>query len=108
MVQLMEGKLSDDLVKALTQQAVRRNRSAEQEHREISKAALHGPRKRAPAEVRVATPLVGEVGDFAREPLDRRGFGMSSGTRRRKQDAQGRGSQSRCTGVLREGEAGLR
>ena len=70
--QLMVRKLSEDLVKALKQQATKRNRSAEQEHREILKAALHGPRKRALADVLAAIPNVGEDGDFAREQLDRR------------------------------------
>ncbi len=72
MAQLMVRKLSDDLVKALKQQATKRNRSAEQEHREILKAALHGPRKRALADVLAAIPNVGEDDDFAREQLDRR------------------------------------
>jgi antitoxin FitA len=44
MAQLMVRKASDELVKALKQRAAKRNRSAEQEHREILKAALHGPR----------------------------------------------------------------
>ena len=70
--QLMVRKLSDELVKALKQQATKTNRSAEQEHREILKAALHGPRRRALADVLAAIPNVGEDSDFAREQIDRR------------------------------------
>lgn len=73
MAQLMVRNLSDDLVKALKQQAAKRNRSAEQEHREILKAALHGPRRRSLAEVLAAIPNVGEDADFSREQQDRRG-----------------------------------
>jgi plasmid stability protein len=72
MAQLMVRKLSDDLVKALKQQAAKRNRSAEQEHREILKAALHGPRRRNLADVLAAIPNVGEDSDFSREQRDRR------------------------------------
>jgi antitoxin FitA len=73
MAQLMVRNLSDDLVKALKQQAAKRNRSAEQEHREILKAALHGPRRRSLADVLAAIPNVGEDADFSRERQDRRG-----------------------------------
>jgi len=45
MAQLIVRKLPDELVEALKQQAARRNRSAEQEHREILNAALHRPHK---------------------------------------------------------------
>jgi plasmid stability protein len=68
----MVRKLSDDLVNALKQRASKRNRSAEEEHREILKAALHGPRKRALVDVLAAIPNVGEDSDFAREQFDRR------------------------------------
>ena len=73
MAQLMVRKLSDELVKALKQQAAKRNRSAEQEHREILKAALHGPRRRRFADVLAAIPNVGEDSDFSRDQHDRRG-----------------------------------
>ena len=73
MAQLMVRNLPDDLVKALKQRAARNNRSAEQEHREILQAALHGPRRRQLAEVLAAMPNVGEDLDFAREQTDRRG-----------------------------------
>jgi plasmid stability protein len=70
--QLLVRKVSDELVKALKQRAAKRNRSAEQEHREILKAALHGPRRRHLAEVLLQIPGVGEDGDFTREQRDRR------------------------------------
>jgi plasmid stability protein len=72
MAQLMVRNLPDDLVKALKQQAAKRNRSAEQEHREILKAALHGPRRRSLSEVLAAIPNVGEDDDFSRVQDDRR------------------------------------
>lgn len=72
MAQLLVRKVSDELVKALKQRAAKRNRSAEQEHREILKAALHGPRRRHLAEVLMEIPSVGEDGDFTREQRDRR------------------------------------
>jgi plasmid stability protein len=68
----MVRNLPDDLVKALKQQAAKRNRSAEQEHREILKAALHGPRRRRLADVLAAIPDVGDDADFSRERQDRR------------------------------------
>jgi plasmid stability protein len=67
----MVRKLSDELVKALKQQAAKRNRSAEQEHREILMAALHGPRRRHLADVLAAIPSVGEDSDFSREQRER-------------------------------------
>ena len=73
MAQLIVRKLPDELVEALKRQAARRNRSAEQEHREILRAALHGPRRRQLAEVLAAIPDVGEDSDFRREQQDRRG-----------------------------------
>jgi len=73
MAQLMVRNLSEDLVKALKQRAAKHNRSAEQEHREILRAALRGPRRRHLAEVLAAIPNVGEDQDFVREQTDRRG-----------------------------------
>ena len=73
MAQLMVRNLSDDLVKALKQRAAKRNRSAEQEHREILKSALHGPRRRQLADVLAAIPNVGKDSDFSREQSDPRG-----------------------------------
>jgi plasmid stability protein len=73
LAQLMVRNLSDDLVKALKLRAAKRNRSAEQEHREILRSALHGPRRRHLADVLASIPNVGEEGDFSREQTDRRG-----------------------------------
>lgn len=73
MAQLMVRNLTEEVVKALKQRAVKHNRSAEQEHREILQAALRGPRRRTLAEVLAAMPNVGKDKDFAREQGDRRG-----------------------------------
>jgi len=72
MAQLMVRKLSEELVVALKRRAAKRNRSAEQEHREILKAALSGPRRKALAEVLASMPNVGEDEDFVRQQADRR------------------------------------
>ena len=73
MAQLMVRNVPDELVRALKQRAAKRNRSAEQEHREILKGALQGPRRRRLAEVLAKMPNVGEDRDFAREQADSRG-----------------------------------
>ena len=73
MAQLMVRNFSEDLVKALKQRAAKHNRSAEQEHREILRAALRGPRRRRLAEVLGTMPNVGEDQDSVREQSDRRG-----------------------------------
>ena len=72
MAQLMVRNLPDELVRALKQRAAKHNRSAEQEHREILKAALRGPRRRPLADVLAGMPNVGTDADFAREQTDRR------------------------------------
>lgn len=72
MAQLMVRNLPEELVVALKRRAAKRNRSAEQEHREILKAALRGPRRRALAEVLADMPNVGEDEDFVRQQADRR------------------------------------
>ena len=72
MAQLMVRNLPDELVLALKQRAARRNRSAEQEHREILKAVLQGPRRKALADVLAHMPNVGEDEDFARRQVDSR------------------------------------
>ena len=72
MAQLMVRNLPEELVIALKQRAAKRNRSAEQEHREILKAALRGPRRKALAEVLASMPNVGEDEDFARQQADSR------------------------------------
>jgi antitoxin FitA len=71
--QLIVRDLSEDLVKALKQRAAKRNRSTEQEHREILQAVLRGPKRRHLADVLAAIPKVGEQSDFGREQADKRG-----------------------------------
>jgi antitoxin FitA len=73
MAQLMVRNLPDDIVLALKQRAAKRNRSAEQEHREILAAALQRPRRKRLAEVLASMPDVGEDADFARDQRDSRG-----------------------------------
>ena len=73
MAQLMVRNLPEDLVAALKQRAAKHNRSAEQEHREILRAALRGPRRRHLGEVLASIPNVGKDQDFAREQADQRG-----------------------------------
>ena len=72
MAQLMVRNLPDELVRALKQQAARRNRSAEQEHREILKAALQVPARKRLAEVLAKIPNVGEDADFVRDQASSR------------------------------------
>ena len=71
--QLIVRDLSEDLVKALKQRAAKRNRSTEQEHREILQSVLRSPKRRHLADVLAAIPDVGEEGDFARKQTDKRG-----------------------------------
>jgi antitoxin FitA len=71
--QLIVRDLSEDLVKALKQRAAKRNRSTEQEHREILQWVLRGPKRRHLADVLAAIPNVGEDSDFGREQTDKRG-----------------------------------
>jgi len=73
MAQLMVRNLPDELVRALKQRAARRNRSAEQEHREILKAALQGPARKPLADVLANMPNVGDDTDFTRDQADSRG-----------------------------------
>lgn len=72
MAQLVVRNLPDELVRALKQRAAKRNHSAEQEHREILKTALQGPRRKSLADVLASMPNVGEDEDFARQQSDRR------------------------------------
>jgi plasmid stability protein len=72
MAQLMVRNLPEELVIALKRRAAKRNRSAEQEHREILKSALQGPRRKALVDVLASMPNVGEDEDFARRQADRR------------------------------------
>jgi plasmid stability protein len=73
MAQLIVRDLPAELVVALKRRAAKRNRSAEQEHREILKAALNGPKRRPLADVLAAIPNVGQDRDFVRDQRDRRG-----------------------------------
>ena len=73
MAQLIVRDLSKDLVLALKRRAAKHNRSAEQEHREILKAALTGTKRRPLAAALAAIPNVGLDSDFSREQSDRRG-----------------------------------
>lgn len=73
MAQLIVPNLSKDLVKALEQRAAKRNRSAEQEHREILQSVLRRPKRRHVADVLAAIPNVGEEIDFGREQTAKRG-----------------------------------
>jgi antitoxin FitA len=66
MAQLVVRNLPDDVVKALKRRAAKHNRSAEQEHREILRSVLRGPRRRGLAEVLGNMPDVGEDSDFVR------------------------------------------
>ena len=72
MAQLIVRDLPAVLVLALKRRAAKRNRSAEQEHREILKAALKGTRRRPLATVLAAIPDVGVDADFRREQEGRR------------------------------------
>jgi plasmid stability protein len=70
--QLIVRDLSEDLVKALKQRAAKRNRSTEQEHREILQSVLRSTKRRHLADVLAAIPNVGEQSDFGREQTDKR------------------------------------
>ena len=102
MAQLIVRDLPAELVLALKRRAASRNRSAEQEHREILKAALKGTKRRPLAAVLTAIPNVGEDGDFRREQSDQsvayvpRGYGCD------QRDSQERESQLWRAGILRE------
>ena len=72
MATLTVRNLDDAVVRRLRIRAAEHGRSAEAEHREILKAALHGPRRRRLADVLMEIPGVGEDGDFTREQRDRR------------------------------------
>ena len=73
MAQLIVRDLPEDLVKALKQRAAKRNRSTEQEHREILQSVLRRPKRRHLADVLAAIPNVGDESDFGREQTGKRG-----------------------------------
>lgn len=66
MAQLIVRNLPDELVAALKRRAARKQRSAEEEHREILRLALSGSRRRSFAQVVADMPNVGQDADFAR------------------------------------------
>jgi plasmid stability protein len=70
--QLIVRNLPDELVLALKRRAARANRSAEEEHREILRAALQGTRRRSFVQLLAAMPNVGKDEDFARIQDDSR------------------------------------
>jgi plasmid stability protein len=72
MAQLIVRNLSDDVVLALKRRAARANRSAEEEHREILRAALQGTTRKSFAELLAAMPNVGKDEDFSRTRVDPR------------------------------------
>jgi plasmid stability protein len=69
--QLIVRNPSEELVRALQQRAAKRNHSAEQQHREILKAALKGPQRKPLADVLASMRDVGTDADVAREQADR-------------------------------------
>lgn len=72
MAQLIVRNLPEEIVRALKARAAHHQRSAEQEHREILRAALVAPPRRSIAEVLASMPNVGRDEDFARDQIDRR------------------------------------
>lgn len=72
MAQLIVRNLSEGIVQALKRRAARANRSAEEEHREILRAALSGTNRRSLAQLLVDIPNVGKDADFARTQSDDR------------------------------------
>jgi plasmid stability protein len=72
MAQLIVRNLPDDLVAALKRRAARKQRSAEEEHREILRIALCGSRRRSFAQVVADMPNVGQDNDFERSQQESR------------------------------------
>lgn len=67
MARLIVGGLPEWIVRALAQRAAKNKCTVEQEHREILRAALVGPRRVHLAGVLAAIPDVGMDKDFARK-----------------------------------------
>ncbi len=61
---LIVRNVEETVVLTLKQRAAAHGRSAEAEHREILRAALQRPPRRALAEVLASMPAVGEDADF--------------------------------------------
>lgn len=72
MAQLLVRNLSDDLVRALKRRAAHADRSAEEEHREILRAALLPTHRKSFAQLLAALPNVGNDKDFVRSQEDTR------------------------------------
>jgi antitoxin FitA len=70
--QLVVRNLPDDLVLALKRRAAHHNRSAEQEHREILRAALKGTQRKSFAQLLLQMPNAGKDSDFTRDQDDAR------------------------------------
>jgi plasmid stability protein len=62
---LVVRNVEEEVALALKQRAALHGRSAEAEHREILKQALHRPKRRSFAEVLLSMPDVGDDADFA-------------------------------------------
>jgi plasmid stability protein len=62
---LVVRNVEEDVALALKQRAALHGRSAEAEHREILKQALHRPKRRSFADVLLSMPDVGTDADFA-------------------------------------------
>jgi len=68
MAQLIVRNLEKEIVKELKVRAALRGRSAEEEHREILRAALRPGPRTSLKDVLAAMPSVGEDADFERLP----------------------------------------
>jgi plasmid stability protein len=66
MANLLVRNVEDDVVDALKARSGKHGVSAEEEHRQILRAALLKPRKKSFSEVLSAIPNVGDDQDFAR------------------------------------------
>ena len=64
---LVVRNVDEDIALALKQRAALHGRSAEAEHREILKQALHHPKRRSFADVLLDMPDVGTDADFTSE-----------------------------------------
>lgn len=72
MAQLVVRNLDKEIVLALKQRAAAKNRSAEEEHRQILQSVLMEPQPRSFAEVLASMPNVGVDADFKRAQTDKR------------------------------------
>lgn len=73
MAQLIVRNLDERIVRRLRERAARNGRSAEQEHREILREALLGPKRSGTfKDALLAMPNVGRDADFRRQKDKRR------------------------------------